>query len=188
MIEPAGWLKDDVAKEMRDLIRETRPNVYVEIGVFAGKSIINTAQALHDTGKGIAYGIDPWKREESLRSCPPEEKASFWEEIDLDAVHYDCMHAIWERHLDNIVIIRATSQQAAKLFWPLSIDILYIDGGHSEETSTLDTMMYMPKVKRDGHIWIDDTNYASLGTAINILEEQCILLKDFGHCRLYQRK
>ena len=39
-----------------------------------------------------------------------------------------------------------------------------------------------------GHIWLDDTNYASLKTAINILEEQCKLLKDFGHCRLYQRK
>ena len=185
MREISGWLTPEVGAAMRNLIQKTHPGVCVEIGVFAGKSLINTALALKENAKGTVYGIDPWRLDIAIAGSSPDEFD--WTKIDMDAVHYDCMRAIWERHLDNVVIIRATSKQAIKLFWPLSIDILYIDGGHSEESSVLDVMLYMPKVKRDGHIWIDDTNYDSLRTAINLLEEQCQLIKDFGHCRLYQR-
>ena len=198
MREIIGWLTPEVGAAMRNLIWKVKPDVCVEIGVFAGKSLINTALALKENGKGIVYGIDPWRKEVAIAAIAGNESVEYWDTIVLDAVHYDCMRAIWQNVLDEYaVVIRATSRDARFLFglgrkpgWQEPyhcIDILYIDGGHSEESSTLDASIYLQKVRSGGHIWMDDTNYDSLKKAISIVEEQCQLVKDFGHCRLYRK-
>ena len=179
---------------MRNLIWKTKPEVCVEIGVFAGKSLINTALALKENGHGIVYGIDPWRLDVALAGASEDEFD--WHKADLDAVHYDCMRAIWEHGVEKYaVVIRAPSQYCVQLWEKYlgdepdenCIDILYIDGGHSEESSCLDVELYLPKVFSGGHIWLDDTNYASLQKAIGIVEQQCQLVKDFGHSRLYKK-
>jgi predicted O-methyltransferase YrrM len=185
--EIIGWLTAEVGAAMRNLIWKTKPDVCVEIGVFAGKSLINTALALKENGHGVVYGIDPWRLDVAMDNSSPQEFD--WTKVDMDAVHYDCMRAIWQRDLDDfIVILRTTSYQAWKLFLKTAdIDILYIDGGHSETSSSWDAAYYEPLVKHGGHIWLDDTNYDSLKKAISILENRCVLVKDFGHCRLYKK-
>lgn len=188
MTEVQGWLDPKVATAMRALIRRTLPNIVVEIGVYAGKSLINSALALRDNGGGIIYGIDPWRTKTAVHDMAPEENVSFWANTDLDDVHMACMHAIWEHGVENhIVIMRSTSYIASKIFEPQSIEIIYIDGGHSEMASILDVNVYLPKVRHRGHIWIDDTDYPSLQKALSILEEQCRLIEDFGRTRLYQK-
>lgn len=173
---------------MRNLIWKVKPHVCVEIGVFAGKSLINTALALKENGHGIVYGIDPWRKEDALAGIAPNESREYWDTIDLDAVHYDCMRAIWQHGLEEYaVIIRSPSRYACQIFDKLPIDILYVDGGHSEEASTSDVLSYVPSVKDGGYIWMDDTNYDSLKGAIDIVQSWCDLIKDFGHCRLYRK-
>jgi hypothetical protein len=194
MREIPGWLTPEVGAAMRNLIWKVKPEVCVEIGVFAGKSLINTALALKENGHGIVYGIDPWRLDVALAGASPDEFD--WNKADLDAVHYDCMRAIWEHGVEKYaVVIRAPSQYCVQLWEKYlgdepdenCIDILYIDGGHSEESSCLDVELYSPKVFSGGHIWLDDTNYASLQKAIGIVEQQCQLVKDFGHARLYKK-
>src|SRR4029077_16435754 len=161
--------------------------IMVEIGVFAGKSLINSALALKDTGQGVIYGIDPWRNRDAVHSISPNDNLETWYKLDLDAIHAACMHAVWEHELDNVVIIRATSKMAARLFWPGSIDSLYIDGGHSEECATWDAVHYLPKVKRGGHIWVDDADWPSLQKALAVLTEFCTLEQDFGSAKLYKK-
>ena len=173
---------------MRNLIRKVQPNVCVEIGVFAGKSLLNTAIALRDNGLGLVYGIDPWRKCDALNGVAPNESPEYWDTIDLDAVHYDCMKAIEQFELDNVVIIRAKSELAEWLFRPASVDILYIDGGHAEKIALQDCELYFPKVKLGGHIWMDDTNYDSLQKSVSFMRSQCVLVKDFGHCQLYKKQ
>jgi predicted O-methyltransferase YrrM len=186
MREIPGWLTPEVGAAMRNLIWKTKPEVCVEIGVFAGKSLINTALALKENGHGVVYGIDPWRLDVALAGASPDEFD--WNKVDLDAVHYDCMQAIYHHDVqDHVVVIRAKSCQAQLLFGWSEIDILYIDGGHSEVQSTDDAQIYLPCVKVGGHIWLDDTNYNSLKKAIGIVEQQCQLVKDFGHARLYKK-
>lgn len=191
MREIIGWLTAEVGAAMRNLIWKVKPDVCVEIGVFAGKSLINTALALRENGKGIVYGIDPWRTEVALAGISSDDKKDapeYWAHLDLDAVHYDCMRAIWQHDLDDYaVVIRTTSEYAVDLFAPESIDILYIDGGHSAEASTTDVALYLVCVRKQGFIWIDDTDYESLKKAIEMLERECRLIRDFGHCRLYQK-
>lgn len=171
---------------MRNLIWKVKPDVCVEIGVFAGKSLINTALALKENGKGIVYGIDPWRLETAIAGSSPDEFD--WNNVDLDAVHYDCVRAIWQHDLEKYaVLIRSASQHCWRLFERHTVDILYIDGGHSEESSCSDTINYAHTVRPGGHLWLDDTNYESLQKAIRLIEPCFVLVKDFGHCRLYRK-
>ncbi len=174
---------------MRNLIWKVKPSVCVEIGVFAGKSLINTALALKENQQGVVYGIDPWRKDVAIAATElAEEDPEFWAKIDLDAVHYDCMRAIWQHEVEEYaVVIRAMSRDAWSLFPIASVDILYIDGGHTEKASCDDAEWYLPCVKINGHIWMDDTNYDSLKKAIELVERECVLVKDFGHCRLYRK-
>lgn len=181
---------------MRYLILTTQPDVMVEIGVFAGKSLVNAAEALKEVGHGVIYGIDPWRHEEAVKGLSPiEEDPGFWNGIDLDAVHYDCMRAIWDRGLEQYaIVIRAASQHAAQLFSFQRrdecdvIDILYIDGGHSEEVSCRDVNLYLPLVKQGGYIWLDDADWSSIRKATELLKASCDLQNDYGHCQLYRKK
>ena len=175
---------------MRNLIWKVKPDVCVEIGVFAGKSLINTALALKENGHGVVYGIDPWRKETALAGTElTMEDPAFWDTIDLDAVHWDCMRAIWQHEVEkHAIVIRAASLDCHQLFSLRTVDILYVDGGHTEKASCADVACYIGKVKHGGHIWLDDTNYASLKAAIELVERQCVLVKDFGHCRLYKKQ
>lgn len=188
MTEIQGWLDPEVAAAMRQLILKTTPNVVVEIGVYAGKSLINSALALKENGHGVIYGIDPWRTKTAVRDMAPEENVSFWANTDLNDVHTACMCAIWEHEVeDQVVIIRATSMMARHLFEPQSVDILYIDGGHSESASCHDVAAYLPKVRHRGHIWMDDTDYTSLQKAVSMVSEQSKLVRDFGRAQLYKK-
>jgi predicted O-methyltransferase YrrM len=188
MIEIQGWLDPEVAAAMRNLILKTRPDICVEIGVYAGKSLINSALALKENGSGVIYGIDPWRNKDAYAALSPNDNEELWRTLDLDGVHTACMHAIWEHELeDQTIIIRTTSRMARAVFEPQSIDVLYIDGGHSEAASSSDAELYLPKVRHRGHIWVDDTNWPSLQKAVSILREQCVLVKDFGCCHLYKK-
>lgn len=188
MKEIQGWLSPEIATAMRNLILETKPNVMVEIGVFAGKSLIHCAEALRENGKGVIYGIDPWRKEEAEKGLGTMEDPGYWDTVDLDAVHYDCMRNIWERGLEEYaVVIRSASQHCVPLFRRNSIDILYIDGGHSEQSSLNDVWNYWIKVKRGGHIWFDDADWASTHKATDYLKRACNWKKDFGNAHLYQK-
>src|SRR5882724_11630518 len=197
MTEIKGWLTPEIAKAMRDLIWMTKPDVVVEIGVFYGKSLINSAEQLRENGRGVIYGIDPWRHKEAVKGLGSNDNPNYWDDVDLDAVHRDCMSAIWDRGLEgHAVIIRATSRDARFLFgrgirpgWTHyhCIDILYIDGGHSEEASTLDVSLYGQKVRSGGHIWFDDADWASTRRAVEMLQERCELVKDYGNCHLYKK-
>lgn len=196
MIELPGWLDPKIADAMYHLIKKERPSVMVEIGVFAGKSLINSALALKENGAGVIYGIDPWRNKDAVAALSPNDNHETWYKINLDDIHATCMHAIWEHELDNVVIIRATSKMACPLFadfdWSeyaeeTHIDSLYIDGGHSEECALWDVENYLPKVKRGGYIWIDDADWPSLQKALAVLNENCTLEQDFGSAKLYKK-
>ena len=182
-----GWLSPDVATAMQCLIRETKPKVMVEIGVFAGKSLINSALALRETGKGILYGIDPWSMDLALSNMGTGENVGFWNDIDLDRIHTECVHHIADEKLENVVLIRAPSERCHQLFKPKSIDILYIDGGHSVPQSCSDVTNYLPKVRTGGYVWLDDTDWMSVQQAERMLAEQSEMVADFGHSCLYKK-
>jgi cephalosporin hydroxylase len=170
---------------MQCLIREVKPEVMVEIGVFAGLSLINAATVLQENRKGMIYGIDPWNMDIALKNMGTGENVGFWNAIDLDKVHTECAAAV--RAFENVVLIRAPSERVHQLFQPESVEILYIDGGHSTPQSCSDVTNYLPKVKRGGYVWLDDTDWVSVQKAERMVSEKCNMVADFGHACLYEK-
>lgn len=182
-----GWLSPDRAVEMYRFVREHRPEVAVEIGVFGGRSLLAIAMAMQDNGYGKIYGIDPWKNSDCVEGDHNEPDRRWWSKVDLHNVHRLCMEFLWKYHLDNhVTIIRSTSQGCHEII-PSNIGVLYIDGNHSEVASCRDVELFVPKVALGGHIWMDDCDWTSTKKAQQMMEGICELVYDRGTYRLYRK-
>jgi len=184
-----GWCTPEKACDMAALIVQNKAELCVEIGVYSGRSLIPQAMALRSIGTGIVYGIDPWKKSHAAEGNCSEADKTWWQSIDLHAIHNYCMDRIWEHELDaHCVILRTASHRCVDLFRKGSIDILHIDGCHSEESSCRDVSLYLPKIRRNGHVWIDDTDWVTTTKAQGMLAEVCEKVSQVGNCALYRKR
>lgn len=157
-----GWCTAQKGSVLIDLILSSRPKIVVEIGVWGGKSLIPMAIVLRSLG-GKIYGIDPWSNEASIQGVMHEGSRYFWSTVDHEQVMQKLIQHICLFHLeDHVELVRATSKNAAPI---QEIDILHIDGNHSEETSYLDVTKWVPLVKKGGWIIFDDMNWSEEGIA-----------------------
>lgn len=184
-----GWTTPERCIEMCDLVIETRAQCVVEIGVFAGRSLLAQAFGMrHLALGGKVYGIDPWKKEDCLEG-ENEANKEYWSKLDLHHIHKLAVETIWQHHLDEYaVLIQSASQNCEKLFGYATIDILNIDGCHSEIASCRDVITYLPKVRKGGFVWFDDCKWPSTEKALELMDAQCDRVKDAGEYRLYRKR
>lgn len=184
---PEGWCEVPKALAMAELILTTKPKTVVEIGVFGGRSLVPQAMALRENGKGKIYGIDPWSWVANVDAETDQERMKWWATVPLEEIHRKCMGEIAAYALeDYVTIIRDCSHKCKELFG--EIDILHIDGNHSETTSTRDVENYVPKVNANGWVWMDDTDWASTQHALSVLKQSCILIQDNVKWQLYCKR
>lgn len=187
-----GWCSKTKAIEFIDLVLEVKPEVCVEIGVFGGSSLFPVASALKYLGKGIIIGIDPWDKIECIKYFDPIEDAEhlkWWGSLNINYVYQAYNNMLKKHKLDNFVkTIKATSEEAAPLID--KIDILYIDGNHSETCSVQDVLLYLPKVRTGGYIWMNDTLWKERQEAVDLLAVACDVVKliDNGNCILFKKR
>lgn len=187
-----GWCTKEKALNFIDLVLETKPDVCVEIGTFGGSSLFPVASALKFLEHGVVIGIDPWDKFECIKYFDPVEDAAnlqWWGKINLMQVYFSYLNMIKKYDLDKFCkTIKATSEKAASEIE--TIDILYIDGNHSEAMFTQDVSLYLPKVRSGGYIWMNDTLWESAQQAIDLLTESCSVVKiiDNGNCILFKKR
>lgn len=172
-----GWCTAEKAERMMDLIYETHPEVCVEVGVYGGSSVYPTAVALKYLDQGLIYAIDPWRNEDCLVGYEiGDPNYNWWKRVDLEDI-YDGFLKVLRRHKLNsyCYVLRMRGDEAIAQFPDASIDILHIDGNHTEESALYDAKAYLPKVKQGGYIWFDDANWPTTGKAIDYLLEHCEL-------------
>lgn len=188
-----GWCTSEKAEKMMDLIYQVRPKVCVEIGVFGGSSIYPTASALKYINQGLVYAIDPWKVDDCLIGYQPDDaNYMWWSMINYEEIYQHFQNMLKRFKLtDFCTTLRMTSNEALSIFADESIDILHIDGNHSEDAAYLDILMYLPKVKKGGYIWFDDVNWNTTNKAINYLERFADIVQEFSlinTCHLYKKQ
>ncbi len=138
-----------------------RPNVTVEIGVWGGRSFLPLALAHKEIGKGIVIGIDPWSPSESVLG-QRDVDAKWWMAADHELVRNDFLQKVQEYGVgDMIKIHRLTSDQFDITSVP-TIDILHIDGNHSEQAFK-DALKFAPNVRVGGLCFCDDLNWSGGG-------------------------
>lgn len=172
-----GWCSREKASRLIDLILESKPKVVVEIGVFGGKSLVPMALALRYNKMGKIFGIDPWKESESIVGMNDVNK-EWWGSINHEAIYEGLVSRIAELKLEEYSeLIKATSEEAAPI---PNIDILHIDGNHSEETSLFDVHKWAPLVSHGGYIIFDDVTWGTTDKAVQWLDENCVKIAEFG--------
>lgn len=177
-----GWCSKEKKEILVDLILRERPQKVVEIGVWGGASLIPMAFALRENLKGKIYGIDPWDPDESIRGMQDPDNIAYWTQVDHRLIFETLQWRIKRGNLyEQIELIRSPSKDAL----PISdIDILHIDGNHSEEASLLDVEKWVPLVRKGGWIIFDGLNWFEGGRftterAARWLDEHCLKLAEF---------
>ena len=184
---PEGWCSTEKAHAMAELILDVKPKVSVELGVFGGRSLVAQAVALRyaEIPYSAVWGIDPWTVDAATDGEVGDANRDWWQRIDIEGIRDQCLRGITLRRLwPWIRIIVGKSQDCYKLFG--GVDVLHIDGNHSEEVSTKDVANWLPTVRQGGYVWFDDANWATTSNAVQMLEDQCEMVKEVSGCRLYR--
>ncbi len=172
-----GWCSTSKASVLMDLVFMLKPETVVEIGVWGGKSLVPMAYALKVNEKGKAYGIDPWSNFESSEGMDGVN-FNWWMSVDHELIMRGLQKRVLEFSLqDQIQLIQASSELAQPI---PNIDILHIDGNHSEKASYTDVTKWVPLVKKGGVVIFDDMTWGTNGKAVEWLDENCIKFAQFA--------
>jgi predicted O-methyltransferase YrrM len=160
-LHKAGWIFDKVI--------ESKPELCVEIGVYGGGSFFAFAFALKGLGKGKLVGIDPWTCESALQGIGDDVAM----QIDFESIYSHFMKIRERENLTGIThVIRDRAENAHWFFNDnyktenVLIDILHIDGNHATESVISDLKGYLPHMKQNGTIIIDDINWPTVIAAV----------------------
>lgn len=167
-----GWCTKEKAEKIAELVKEHKPDVCVEIGVFAGRSLFAIAKSLEAYHPaGIAYGIDSWMKESVLEGENSKENNEWWGSLDLEFFYNYTLEHLKNYELEkNCQILRGDSEDFLDQFKDIPIGLLHIDGNHSELTSCRDVSTYVPLVLPGHPIIMDDLNWATTEKAQKLLE------------------
>jgi predicted O-methyltransferase YrrM len=177
-----GWCSHQKAAVLIDLILDHKPQTVVEIGVWGGMSLIPMAYALKMNGSGRIFGIDPWDSADSLEGMVNQNNISYWNTVNHESIFQGLNQKIAHFGLQNqISLIRSTSADTPPI---PSIDILHVDGNHSDWSSYLDVTKWVPYVKPGGWIIFDDMTWYEEGVfttarAVGWLDQHCIKVVEY---------
>ena len=189
-----GWCSQPKAERLVRTILEHRLQTCVEIGVFGGSSLIPQAIALRELGSGTIVGIDPWESGAALENMMDPANAEWWSKVDLEEIYRGCLRLISTAGLERYCqLIRAKAEDVHDRFGSASVDLLHIDGNHSELTSTADAVRYLPKVRPGGFIFFDDVSWRendamTTHKAIEFLKLHCDVHDLVTDCLILQKR
>jgi hypothetical protein len=135
------------------------------------------AIACQANSKGCVTGIDPWSAVCSTDGMDGEN-LGWWGSIDHEAIYQGLVSKVYQFGLQNtVVLVKDTSENAAIVE---SIDILHIDGNHSEKSALFDVTKWVPHVRKGGIIVMDDLNWEGPRRAVEWLDKNCVRLATFN--------
>lgn len=165
-----GWCTSVKAGMIYDLIKEHKPYLSVELGVFGGRSLVPIAIGHKDNNYGSVIGIDAWDTSASLEGQNDKANDEWWSALNYDDIYAHCLHAVRHYGINSYCCLaRSKSLMIADMFGNQTIDFLHQDSNHSEEVTCNEVDAYAPKL-RSGGIWIsDDTNWPTVQKSLTML-------------------
>lgn len=178
----AGWCPVPKGQRMARLVMEGAalfPEAHagplcVELGVFGGRGVIAMGLAVkHLLGDhGAVHGIDPFSVDAALEGQNSSQNQKWWSEVDYAKILAGAVAAINGLGLHGVKLILRKSEDVAGDYADGSIDVLHIDGNHSVEVSRKDVALWAPKVRPEGFIVFDDTNWETTKPAQNDMRDR----------------
>ena len=161
-----GWATLEKAFTMAGLVLEMKPKVVVEIGTYAGRSLLPMLWALRETKSGKAIGIDPYDAKISSEQEFPGN-SEWWAGLDhalIEKKFHAFLKAFGVSHLCEVV-----KKKSDDVTPPDVIDILHIDGGHTD-VAIRDATRFGSKVRSGGVVVLDDIQWVG-GSVLRAIDE-----------------
>lgn len=134
-------------QDFLNFLKKSNINSMAEVGVFKGESTIHYAGIVNKI-----YAIDPWLKDYDLN-----DKAA---RLDMDYIEQCFDDNI--SSFNNIIKIKDLSINACKLIPDNSLDLIYLDAGHSYKSVKEDLVHWIPKIRNNGYIaghdYFDETS------------------------------
>jgi hypothetical protein len=167
-----GWTTVEKAEVLAGLVIDHKPQLLVEVGVFGGRSLFAQAMALRENGMGIVWGIDPWSLEAALEGDIGDENKKWWSEnMSLEEIYLGFVKGALDLQLMKYLRwIRERGEVVCKMFNNKTIDLLHLDGNHSELCSCRDVQLWHHKVKPGGFFIMDDTDWTTQTKALKYMD------------------
>lgn len=129
-----------------DLVAVLRPRLLVELGVDRGESYFAFCQSTAENNtKTQCFGVDTWRGDKHAGGY---EETTFAQVSTHNRANYEGFSTL----------IRASFDAARDRFEPERIDLLHIDGLHTELAVRHDFDTWFPKVRPGGIILLHDVN------------------------------
>lgn len=175
-----GWCTVEKARKIIELVGQKKPDLSVELGVYAGRSLLPLAVASkHYNPHSKVIGIDAWSKDASLEGTNSQANNEWWAKIDYNYFINYTIELLKRFHANDITQLwRVKSVDVSNKFEDQSIGILHQDSNHSEEVSTAEVELYWNKVVPGGYWIFDDTNWETTKHAQE-------LLKSKGYTEIY---
>ena len=165
-----GWLTKEKGRVLFDLVIAHKPELCVEVGTFGGMSEIAIAMALRANGKGIIFGIDPWRIEPCLEGNNLEANNDWWKQVPWGRIiteYYQRLQAFdlfeWRAHF------RKHDADCLKFFNGETVNLIHFDSNHSEEVSCATVVRWWPKLASGCVIIMDDIDWEGQSKAVGQL-------------------
>jgi hypothetical protein len=190
-----GWCSLDKAHKLAETIVEHKAELVVEIGVYGGSSFIPMCLALKYLGNGLAVGIDPWSVDAALECMEEEVSRQWWSKrAGLNEMHRRVNNWIsYHNVAKHAQLIKDKAENVVGNFEDNSIDLLHVDGNHSEEMAYKDVTLYDCKVKGLGFVFVDDVGWYEKGKKTLTKSLQYLSTRGYkeldpvGDCAIFQK-
>jgi Methyltransferase domain len=127
-----------------DLVAQLKPRVLVELGTDRGESYFAFCQSAQENKTGTrCFAIDTWKG---------DPQSGFYDEITFDHVQAHNR----EHYQSFSTLLRCKFDDALEKFDDTTIDILHLDGLHTEEAARHDLKSWLPKLRPGGLLLLHD--------------------------------
>lgn len=137
-----------------DLVALVRPRLVVELGVDRGESYFAFCQSAAENATGTrCFGVDAWTGDEHVGGY---DETTFCEVSEHNAQHYAAFSTL----------LRCTFDQALPRFAPASIDLLHIDGQHTEAAARHDVESWLSKLAPGGILLMHDVCVRTRGFGV----------------------
>ncbi|MFT2096633.1 class I SAM-dependent methyltransferase [Acidiphilium multivorum] len=173
----AGWCWPAKASWIAQAVLSIHASLCVEIGVYGGRSIAPMALAQRHLGiQGKVFAVDAWDNDIAVETPTTQENDKWWGTEDLTAVKDRFTSYLLREHLtDRIRIAEMASDDAARCFasprFRNKVDLIHIDGSHSEEQAFKDVKAWAPLLRHGGLLVMDDIAWETLGPSIQLLNK-----------------
>jgi predicted O-methyltransferase YrrM len=151
-----GFLPDDEAAALHAAARAAAPGLWLEVGTYCGKSTVHVGAAAKAVGAQLVT-LD------HHRGSEENQPGWEWHDSSLVDAHTGRLETLpslrrtlWDAGLDDVVTAVVGSTQQVGRWWTSPLQLLFLDGNHTEEVAQHDYSAFAPHVVAGGVLCIHD--------------------------------